>query len=264
MAEPTTNAGDYSITIMEDATGGDALEGKVIDITEHATVIAIAAGSGGAISLSSTNSTAVDVSDQLKIIYAATKDVENDNAAKTIHRARGVAVTTPASTGTQSTIYGTNYDDEIITLGVPDVYALRAVFESNDTTPAIPNKLTLASGFGTSKPGQKLTGSVTGAVGRVIQHSSNDIYFYYNSTAKFTTADTITNEHNTNTTTNSRVCTAVTIDSKDISRNFLLDDGQRDGYYGLGSIKRRAGAPKPQNPILIIFDYICIIINFFT
>ena len=100
-----------------------------------------------------------------------------------------------------------------------------------------------------------MTGSVSGAVGRVIQHTSNDIYFYYTSKSKFTTADTITNEFNTDTTTNSRVCSAVVEDSKDITGNYLLDDGQRDGYYGLGSIKRRAGTPAPQNPIVIIFDY---------
>jgi hypothetical protein len=256
-AEPTTNAGDYSIAIMEDNTGGDANEGKLIDITQHASVIESAAGGGGAISLSSTNSTAMDVSDQVKVIYAAVKDSSGGNAAKTIHRARGVAVTTPSSEGSQSTVYGTNYNDELITLGVPDVLAIRAIFESNDTTGAIPNKLTLASGFGASKPGQKLTGSVSGAVGRVIEHdaSNNVIYFYYNSKSNFTTADTITNEHNTDTTTNSRVCSAVTIDSKDISRNFLLDRGQRDGYYGLASIKRRPGVPAPQNPIVVIFDY---------
>ena len=141
-------------------------------------------------------------------------------------------------------------------MGVPDVYALRAVYESNDTSDALPPKLTLASGMGTCNPGDKLSGSVTEAQARVIQKTGNDIYFYYLTGDKtFTTSDTITNEDNSNTSENSRVCTAITVDSKDISGNWLLDTGQRDGYYGLGAIKRRSGAPVPQNRLLVIFDY---------
>ena len=109
--------------------------------------------------------------------------------------------------------------------------------------------------MGTCNPGDQLVGSVTGAIGHVIQKTSNDIYFFYTTKELFTTDDTVTNKHNTDTATNSRVCTAITVDSKDITANFLLDDGQRDGYYGLGSIKRKAGAPKPQASILIVFDY---------
>ena len=115
--------------------------------------------------------------------------------------------------------------------------------------------LTLASGMGACAPGDRITGSVTGAVGRVIQKSSNDIYFYYLTDTTFTTSDVVKNEASTDSATNSRQCTAVTIDSKDITQNYVLDDGQRDGYYGLASIKRKAGAPIPQATILIIFDY---------
>ena len=71
----------------------------------------------------------------------------------------------------------------------------------------------------------------------------------------FTTDDIITNESSTNTSTNSRACTAVTLDSKDITGNWLLDTGQRDGYYGLGSIKRKQELPVPQKQLLVIFDY---------
>ena len=250
------DANDYMITIMESSEGSDADEGDVIDITEHATVLVANSGSNGAVDISADNSTPLTGSDQLKVIYAATKDVANNNAAKTLRRSRGVKVSTPASTGGQSTIYGTNYDDEIITLGVPDVAELRAVYESNDTTDALPPMLTLASGMGACNPGDKLTGSVSGAIGRVIQKSSNDIYFYYETKdTKFTTSDVVTNEQNTDSATNSRQCSAVTVDSKDITQNFGLDTGQRDGYYGLASIKRKPGAPAPQSVLLVIFDY---------
>ena len=146
-------------------------------------------------------------------------------------------------------------------MGVPDVYAVRGIYESlgvrsDGTSNALPPKMTLASGFGACNPGDKLTGSSTGAVGRVIQKTGNNIFFYYQTTAEFTTADTVKNEHNTDTNNNTRACTAITKnESKDITNNFLIDDGQRDGYYGLGSIRRKPGVPTPAKEILVIFDY---------
>ena len=179
--EPTTNAGDYSITVMEGGTGGDGDEGDVIDITEHATTLAVSGSSGGSITVTSASTTALAADDKIKIIYAVTKDVANNNVAKTFNKSRGVKVTTD-----DTAVYGTNYKDEIITLGVPDVYALRAVYESNgtnslDNTDALPPMLTVASGLVGVSPGDKITGSVSGAVGRIIESKSSNtnLYFYY-------------------------------------------------------------------------------------
>ena len=68
--------------------------------------------------------------------------------AKTLNRSRGVKVTSTSSTApgivpSTGEVYGTNINDEFITLGVPDVYK-RAIYESNDSTDALPPKLTLA------------------------------------------------------------------------------------------------------------------------
>ena len=244
---------DYMVTIMESAEGSDADEGDIVDISltgvGGGNPVAVAGGDAGAITFTAADSTPMSNSDKLKVIYGATKS-DVSTAAKTLNKSRGVKVTTD-----DTAEYGTNYKDEIITLGVPDVYALKAVYESNDTTDALPPMLTLASGMGACNPGDKITGSVTGAVGRVIQKSSNNIYFYYLSDTTFTTSDVVKNENSTDSATNSRQCTTITIDSKDITGNYVLDDGQRDGYYGLASIKRRAGAPTPQATLLIIFDY---------
>ena len=263
-SDPTSETDNYLVTIHEaegtETNPEDNSEGSTISTQEHDGVIEPSTSQGGAVAIASANSTPLGNADQLKVIYGATKDVANNNAAKTLRRSRGVKVTSTANATAGSSasndIYGTNINDEIITLGVPDVYALRAVYESNDTSDALPPKLTLASGMGTCNPGDKLSGSVTEAQARVIQKTGNDIYFYYLTGDKtFTTSDTITNEDNSNTSNNSRVCTAITVDSKDISGNWLLDTGQRDGYYGLGAIKRRSGAPVPQNRLLVIFDY---------
>ena len=261
-SDPTSETDNYIITIHEaegtETNPEDNSEGRTVSTQEHDGVIEPSASQGGAIAIASANSTPLGNADQLKVIYGATKDVANNNAAKTLRRSRGVQVTSTANATAGSSasndVYGTNINDELITLGVPDVYGLRAVYESNDTTDALPPMLTVASGFA-GDPGDRITGSSSGATGKIIQVTGTSVYFYYVGDILFTTSDTITNETSTNTSTNSRAVSAVTVDSKDISGNFLLDDGQRDGYYGLASIKRRPGAPVPSKPILIIFDY---------
>jgi hypothetical protein len=42
--------------------------------------------------------------------------------------------------------------------------------------------------------------------------------------------------------------------SYDVTRNYILDNGQRDSYYGHASISLRPGAPKP-NRLWILFDH---------
>jgi len=268
----TEDDNDYMVAIMEaegDNTSGnpeDNDEGGVVDIAgaggTPGNFMVPNTSSGGGIVFVSDNSTplnaAGDDAATLKVIYAATKDVANNTASKTMKHSRGVRVTSISSVAPgndeSETEYGTNINDEMITLGVPDVYAVRAVFESNDATDALPPKLTVASGFA-GNPGDRITGSVSDAVGKIIQVTGTTIYFYYVSTTNFTTSDTITNETSTNNSSNSRSCSAVTVDSKDITDSYLLDDGQRDGYYGLASIKRKQGKPVPTNRILCIFDY---------
>ena len=272
LAEVNTNNGDYIATVHEaedtETNPEDNAEGDTIDLSEATNVIAAASGSNGAVSMASASSTPIGAADILKVIYGATKDVADNNAAKTFKRARGVKITSTANAtataNVSNDVYGTNINDEMITLGVPDVYAVRAIYESNDTTDALPPKLTVASGFA-GNPGDRITGSISNAVGKIIQVTGTTVYFYYVSEALFTTSDTITNETSTNTSSNSRAASAVTVDSKEITNNFLLDDGQRDGYYGLASIKRKNGVPLPTGKLLVIFDYFTATSgNFFT
>ena len=214
LAEVNLNNGDYVATIHEaedtETNPEDNGEGDNIDLAEHPTVISAASGSNGAVSMAGANSTPLGAEDKLKVIYGATKDVADNNAAKTFNRSRGVRITSTANANAGASVsndvYGTNINDEMITLGVPDVYAIRAIYESNSTADALPPKLTLASGDTNfaGNPGDRLSGSVSNAIGKIIQVTGSTVYFYYVSEALFTTSDTITNETSTNTSTNSR------------------------------------------------------------
>ena len=253
------DANDYIISIHDGNTDSDN-EGAIIN-TQQGTALQVATTTNGNITITHAQSAALDADDVLKVIYAVQKDVNDDNATKTIRRSRGVKITTTASAApggsVSAEVYGTNINDEIITLGVPDVYALRAVYESNDTDDAEPPKLTLASGFA-GNPGDKISGGTSGAIGKIIQVTGTSVYFYYVvKGTDFVVGETVTNDTSTDTTSNSRVIAAsgVTVVSKDITNNWLLDDGQRDGYYGLASIKRKANTPTPSRKLLVIFDF---------
>ena len=261
----TKDINDYTVAVHHNGSTDNNTLGQVIDINQAGATLALA-GNSLSLSIAHASAAALDADDDVKVGYTITKNVADDNATKTLNKSRAVKVTTPASTGSQSTVYGTNYDDEMITLGVPDVYRVGGIFESQQaSTAALPPTLTVASGF-TAAAGDEIVGATSNAVGKVIQHSSTTTYFYYLTETKFAVGETITNKDNTNSSTNSTATSAVTEPSKDITGNYLVDDGQRDGYYALGAIKRKAGAPSPQNQILIILDYFTASAsdNFFT
>jgi len=253
------DANDYIISVHDETDSDPGTEGAIVQIGEGSTF----AISSNVVTITHGQSTVLDANDVMKFTYAVQKSVSDDNSIKAINRSRGIQVTTPASTGGQSTIYGTNYDDEIISLGVPDVYALRAVFESNGerldaTTNALPPKLVVTSSSPAfaGDPGDKIT-APSGAVGKIIQVAGTTVYFYYvTKDTDFVVGEVVTNAtSNATDGSESEAIDSITVDSKDISNNWMLDDGQRDGYYGLASIKRKSGAPIPTQKLLIIFDY---------
>ena len=251
---------DYIIAVHDNGdSSATTNEGNIINNSENASsgdTLNVATSSGGSFTVAHGASGDLDADTKIKATFAVTKtQMASDHSVKTLQKSKGVYVTTDSSEGGQATVYGTNYDDKRITLGVPDIFRLNAVYESQSASvDATPPKLTIASGF-SANPGDKIIGSSSKAVGRIIKFSGTTVHFYYLSSNKFTTSDTITNQNNTNSSTNSRAVSAVEELSKDLTGNYLLDDGQRDSYYGLGSIIRKEGKPKPQNNILIIFDY---------
>jgi hypothetical protein len=151
----------------------------------------------------------------------------------------------------------------MITLGVPDVFTIRGIYEANEFNA---DNYTYCSRYTTRYSmtwfhssharGDKIT-APSGAVGKIIQVTGTSVYFYYvTKDINFVVGEVVTNATSTATdSSESEAISAITVDSKDITNSFMLDDGQRDGYYGLAAIKRKAGAPTPSNKLLVIFDY---------
>ena len=104
-----------------------------------------------------------------------------------------------------------------------------------------------------STGGTEVVGSVSNARGIVIENDSNTVYFYYKKgSGKFQSGEGITF---TDGTEKSGVISNLSNGSKEITDNFVFDDGQRDGFYDVSKITRKASAPAPNNKLMIVMDF---------
>ena len=182
-------------------------------------------------------------------------------SSKTLIKGAVLNVNTANSTSN----YGTSYQHNDITLGVSDVFAVRGIFEGGNavssggaavSTDPVPPSFTYTADSGSnalSTGGTEVVGSVSNARGIVIENDSNTVYFYYKKgSGKFQSGEGITF---TDGTEKSGVISNLSNGSKEITDNFVFDDGQRDGFYDVSKITRKASAPAPNNKLMIVMDF---------
>ncbi len=195
-----------------------------------------------------------------KIITTVQRGTVSESS-KTLVKGAVLNVNTANSTSN----YSTSYQHKDITLGVSDVYAVRGIFEGGNavssggaavsTAPITPS-FTYTADAGSnalSTGGTEVTGSVSNARGIVIENDSNTVYFYYKKGSnKFQSGEGITF---TDGSAKSGTISNLSAGSKEITENYVFDDGQRDGMYDVSKITRKKAAPAPTNPLMIIIDY---------
>jgi len=150
--------------------------------------------------------------------------------------------------------YGLRVEDEEISLSVPDVYKVIAIYESLDSSSPILDKLTFSSGLNldtNSILGEKIIGSTSGAVGQIVTRSSStQIEFVYLNKNKFQSGETVKFDE-------SKISSSlVSIDVGsyiDRTENYDLDKGQKDQYYDYSRIIRKNGRIPSKN-LLVIYD----------
>ena len=230
-------------------TGGSAAKGQVTgDGTANLTVNI---GSGAANAF-------------IKIITTVVRTTVSANV-KDLKKGSCVVVNNANSTDQ----YGESYQHQDISLGVADAYKIRGIYEGGNalnpsgdgstfvTTPLPPSFVYTAASptvqNALSVEGTEVVGSVSNARGRLIENDGGVCYFYYiPNSPKFQSGEEITF---TQVTERSGTIASVTAGSKEITDNFVFDDGQRDGYYGIAKISRKKTAPTPNAPIMVVFDY---------
>ena len=175
------------------------------------------------------------------------------------YQGSGIGTTSFGDGLTFNQSYGTRVQDEEISLGVPDVIKVLAVYESlDDNDPVLPN-LELGSFTGPSNNnsdyfiGEIIQGKESGAAGLIIRRintnsleyvSINNFSFKKNEiiVGKQSNVESIINEVDP------------TQSSKNITDNFLLDDGQRPTYYDYSRIVRKSNVSEPLRKLKVVFQ----------
>jgi len=153
--------------------------------------------------------------------------------------------------------YGTRVQDESITLNVPDVTRVLAVFESNSNgdpvLPAIVASNQSATFSNNVTVGEQVIGSTSGAVARVVNiPSGTQINFAYENDKRFELLEQISLQ------TSGIIATInnLIIGDRNISQDFDLDSGQRAEFCDIARINRKAGSAEPAARIRIIYDHL--------
>ena len=203
---------------------------------------------------SGTGSTALTVTDDTILgdgakvkLFATILKTSVSNKTKTTNLMKQVKVVTGITDA-----FGTRPTDKTLSLGRADVFNLTAVFDSEDiSVDASAPTLTVGTITGTFTRGEKITGSNSGATGRIISTSS-PISYVSSSNSDFNTSDTITGESSGAT----GVVSVTTVGSDVITSRYTLDTGQRDNYYDIARIVRKPGSSAPTGRLLIVHDYL--------
>lgn len=159
-----------------------------------------------------------------------------------------------------SSFFGTRVEDDVISLGVPDACKLHAVYESRDNNPPIPPYVILVDSRD-YEVGSLIKGKSSLAQGRVIEVSGNKVSFVYLTDNKFSYGEIITGISSVDgLKTDGKISTtknpvSVWNGSKDITSNYVLDNGQKGQFYDIARIVRKPGQVVPSRQIMVIFDH---------
>ena len=119
-----------------------------------------------------------------------TKDFTRSNKVSIV-RTSGVSEVTGLTT---SKYYGTRIEDNEISLNVPDVVNVRAVYESTNTSAPVLDKLTFATGLSLDQNaivGEKLIGQDSRAVVQVVNLTANTVEYVKLNTNNFSVGETV-------------------------------------------------------------------------
>ena len=159
--------------------------------------------------------------------------------------------------------YGLRVQDEDISLNLPDVSEVLAVYESTDLNDPILTRIEFSSISAVDTNaliGENIIGQSSGAVARIVQNSSssatptipsNNLGIIYLNSEEFEVGeDVIFKDTNIISTVQSKT------EGKfnDITNNYVLDKGQRDQFYDYSRLTR-INSSIPKKRLLIVFDH---------
>jgi hypothetical protein len=154
--------------------------------------------------------------------------------------------------------YGTRVQDKEISLNVPDVIQVHAIYESlGISEPSAPKAIlsTILSPSSSTTDliiGEKIIGKNSNSVAILAENiSQNEISFIYKNDSTFAIGEEIEFKESKIIATIS----SLESPSKNITKSFTFDNGQRDTFYDYGRVVRNENILEPQRKLKIYFDY---------
>ena len=165
-----------------------------------------------------------------------------------------LGVTTSLSGLVSNKFYGLRVEDQEISLNVPDVVKILAVYESLDSSEVTLDKLTFSSGLNLNTNaiiGEKIIGSNSGSIGQIVTTSSTETQFVYLNSHKFQPGETVKFSESKI----SGSITQISIGSYlNRTQDFTLDKGQKEQYYDYSRIIRKVNTNIPSRKLTIVYD----------
>ena len=156
---------------------------------------------------------------------------------------------------TTSSGYGLRVQDKEISLNTPDVYDVVGIFESVNLADPVLDKLVFVSGLSLNTVtvlGEKIKGAESGAVAILAgQTSATTLEIVRVTQSQFIIGESITFEESSITTNLQGTIAGL---FKDVTSNYILDNGQRDEYADYSRIVRKDGATIPSRRVRVIFN----------
>ena len=244
------NNDDFQVVITGGSGSGNFANGKIV--YQGSSGFGISGDTVDTEDIAITGLTGVTSIDVIGTVTSA----DRSGKAKTTQRMKVLkvdkSVANVANSGlTQVTAgFGTRVEDTSISLGVADVFKIKAIYESkNSGDPVIPN-FRYTNLIGNLAVDDVIEGDTSGSRARIVSTTGNQIYFIPVDDDVFSDGETITAPNATLKIETS----GITLGSTDITDAYDLDDGQRDQFYDYSRIIRKPGFSAPTHPIIIIFD----------
>jgi len=197
------------------------------------------------------------------IVNASVKKNAIRNKQKNYIRSQKLEISRSSDNTTASTsglvynsFYGLRIQDREISLNVPDVNKVIAIYESLDTGSVILDSLTFSSGLNlntASIVGEKIVGQNSGAVGQIVTRvSSSEIEFVYLNDNRFIPNEIVSFEESN---IKSSVLSIKRGNYTNKTQDYTLNKGQKEQYYDYSRIVRKSDAYIPSRRLLVIYDY---------
>jgi len=175
-----------------------------------------------------------------------------DKSSKT---SSGIGSTTLGDGLTYNAYYGTRVQDTDISLNVPDVANVYAIYEANDENdPDLPKLILsdLSSNILNSVQGEKIVGSDSNTTALLVSNNgTNEIEFIYLNENSFINGETVTFKESNITA----VVLSFVEGDRNIVDDFVLDPGQRSDYADYSFITRKEENSIPTKKLKIVFDH---------